>query len=38
MNSTEIASIKEETRQLDHVKINRLDDSLFSKELAPHYM
>ncbi len=38
MRDTELATIKEESRQLDHMKTSRLDDSLFSKELAPHYM
>lgn len=38
MNTTELATIKEDKRELEHIKNARLDDSLFSKELAPHYM
>lgn len=37
MTTTELATVKEESRQLDHMN-SRLTDSLFSKELAPHYM
>lgn len=37
--STDISEFKGEVRPLeDHMRISRLDDSLFSKELAPHYM
>lgn len=38
MSNTELAMVSEKSLQLDHMKTNRLDDSLFSKELAPHYM
>lgn len=38
MSTTELATVKEESRQLDHMRSNRLQDSLFSKDLAPHYM
>lgn len=38
MSNTEMAVPGEKSRQLNHMKANRLDDSLFSKELAPHYM
>lgn len=38
MNNTDIATVKEESRQLDHMTSSRLTDSLFSKDLAPHYM
>ena len=38
MKTTELAEVKEESRQLDHMRVSRLDDSLYSKELAPHYM
>lgn len=37
MSNTELAPIKDESRQLDHMN-SRLSDSLFSKDLAPHYM
>lgn len=37
MSNTELATIKDESRQLDHMN-SRLSDSLFSKDLAPHYM
>ncbi len=33
MSNTEISTVKEQ-----HMMVSRLDDSLFSKELAPHYM
>lgn len=38
MNNAELAKVKEESREFSHMKTSRLDDSLFSKELAPHYM
>lgn len=38
MSNSEIAVLKDETRELSHMKTSRLDDSLFSKDLAPHYM
>ncbi len=38
METTELATVKENSRQLDHMRNDRLDDSLFSKDLAPHYM
>jgi hypothetical protein len=38
METTELATVKEESRELGHMRTGRLDDSLFSKELAPHYM
>lgn len=38
MKSTELSEIKEDIPLVNHMKISRLDDSLFSKDLAPHYM
>lgn len=38
MSNTDIATLKEESREVSHMKPTRLEDSLFSKELAPHYM
>ena len=38
METTELATVKEESREVGHMRTGRLDDSLFSKELAPHYM
>jgi hypothetical protein len=38
MRNTELELVKEEFRQEPNVRNNRLDDSLFSKDLAPHYM
>jgi len=38
MGSAELAVVKDETREVHHMKSSRLDDSLFSKDLAPHYM
>jgi hypothetical protein len=38
MSNAEMTKVKEETKELDHIKSSRLDDSLFSKDLAPHYM
>lgn len=37
MSNQELSTIKEESRQLDNMN-SRLTDSLFSKDLAPHYM
>ncbi len=38
MTTTELAQVPEKSRQLDHMKPTRLEDSLYSKDLAPHYM
>ncbi len=38
MNDKELATISEKSLEVNHMRISRLDDSLFSKELAPHYM
>lgn len=38
MSNTELAPVPEQSRQIDHMKPSRLEDSLYSKELAPHYM
>lgn len=38
MNDTAITVANENAPQLNHMKNNKLDDSLFSKDLAPHYM
>jgi len=38
MSDTHISTVVEDSRQEDHMRISRLDDSLFSKDLAPHYM
>ena len=38
MSNTEIANVREELPEGNHMRVSRLDDSLFSKELAPHYM
>ncbi len=38
MSNTELAQVPEKSRQLDHMKPTRLEDSLYSKDLAPHYM
>jgi len=38
MNNSELAIVKEDSREVGHMRNARLDDSLFSKELAPHYM
>lgn len=38
MTTTELTQVKEESRELDHMTSSRLTDSLFSKDLAPHYM
>ncbi len=38
METTELATVSEKSLEVNHMRIGRLDDSLFSKELAPHYM
>lgn len=38
MNTTDLATVTENSRQMEHMKVSRLDDSLYSKDLAPHYM
>lgn len=38
MNHTDLATLKDESKEVHHMRPNRLEDSLFSKELAPHYM
>ena len=38
MSDTELVQVKEELRERNHMKVSRLDDSLFSKDFAPHYM
>ena len=38
MSDTELVTVSEKSLEVNHMKISRLDDSLFSKELAPHYM
>jgi hypothetical protein len=38
MSNTELAQVKQELREVDHMTSSRLTDSLFSKDLAPHYM
>jgi hypothetical protein len=38
MSNAELATVKEVLRELNHMKPSRLEDSLFSKDLAPHYM
>lgn len=38
MSNQELAQADWERRQLDHMTSSRLTDSLFSKDLAPHYM
>lgn len=38
METTELATIEGKSIEVNHMRIGRLDDSLFSKELAPHYM
>lgn len=38
MSNSELATVKEESREVNHMKSSRLVDSLFSKDLAPHYM
>ena len=38
MTNSSIATVSEKLPEVRHMKPNRLEDSLFSKELAPHYM
>lgn len=38
METTGLATINEKSLEVNHMKPSRLDDSLFSKDLAPHYM
>lgn len=38
MSDTELVRVSEEYRQVSHITSSRLVDSLFSKDLAPHYM
>lgn len=38
MSKSELVQVAEKIRGLEHRRTSRLDDSLFSKELAPHYM
>jgi len=38
METTELATVSEKSLEVSHMRTGRLDDSLFSKELAPHYM
>ena len=38
MDTTELATVSEKSLEVNHMRTGRLDDSLFSKELAPHYM
>ncbi len=38
MSNTELVTVREKSRDAEHMRISRLDDSLYSKELAPHYM
>ena len=38
MSNTELTTVSTEKRELSHMTNARLDDSLFSKDLAPHYM
>lgn len=38
METTELATVADKSLEVHHMKTSRLDDSLFSKELAPHYM
>lgn len=38
MSTSELATVKEDSREVNHMRPTRLEDSLFSKELAPHYM
>lgn len=38
MRNTELEKVLEKSLELNHTRMSRLDDSLFSKELAPHYM
>lgn len=38
MSDTALATVKDDLPAGNHMKMSRLDDSLFSKDLAPHYM
>lgn len=38
MSNTDLELILQDLRQDKHMRTNRLDDSLYSKDLAPHYM
>ncbi len=38
MSTTELERFEEKMPEVKHMKNSRLDDSLFSKDLAPHYM
>lgn len=38
MSNSELATVADESREVNHMKSSRLVDSLFSKDLAPHYM
>ncbi len=38
MSDTELAPVVDKMPEIKHMRNNRLDDSLFSKDLAPHYM
>lgn len=38
MSTLAVSPITEEVPEQNHMRVSRLDDSLFSKELAPHYM
>jgi hypothetical protein len=38
MSNTELATVTEEVQESKHMKPSRLEDSLFSKDFAPHYM
>ncbi len=38
MNNTELALPSEKSLEINHMKPTRLEDSLFSKDLSPHYM
>lgn len=38
MKSSELTPFIEENPYQNHIRVSRLDDSLYSKELAPHYM
>lgn len=38
MREQELVRVAQESREVNHMRIGRLADSLFSKDLAPHYM
>jgi hypothetical protein len=38
MSTSELSVVRESLPQEHHMRMTKLDDSLFSKELAPHYM